>query len=261
MNSPEKKLRKGIYLLPNLFTTGALFAGFYAIVAATTDQFGQAAIAIMVAMFLDFFDGRIARLTHTTSKFGAQYDSISDMVSFGVAPALVVYEWALVHFSGFPWIWSKLGWLAAFFYTAAAALRLARFNARVTVISKRYFQGLPSPAAAAALVGFIWVCHDMQLSREDFAIAALIFTVLLGALMVSNFTYYSFKDINLADRIPYIVMLAVVLGFILVSIDPPKLVFTLFAVYALSGPVIYLVRLKRKRKRSTRTTVNMENRT
>ena len=242
--------------MPNLFTTGALFAGFYAIVAATTDQFGQAAVAIIVALFLDFFDGRIARLTHTTSKFGAQYDSISDMVSFGVAPALVVYEWALIHFGGFPWIWSKLGWLAAFFYTAAAALRLARFNARVTVVSKRYFQGLPSPAAAAALVGFIWVCHDMQLSREDFAIAALVFTVLLGALMVSNFTYYSFKDVSLADRIPYIVMLAVVLGFILASMDPPKLVFIVFTLYALSGPVIYLVRLKRKR--SARTTMNVE---
>ena len=258
MNRPEKKLRKGIYLLPNLFTTGSLFAGFYAIVAATTDLFGQAAIAIIIALFLDFFDGRIARLTHTTSKFGAQYDSLSDMVSFGVAPALVVYEWALIHFGSFPWIWSKLGWLAAFFYTAAAALRLARFNARVTVVSKRYFQGLPSPAAAAALVGFIWTCHDMQLSREDIAIAALVVTIVLGALMVSNFTYHSFKDVNLADRIPYIVMLAVVLGFILVSIDPPKLVFTVFALYALSGPVIYIVRLKRKR--GTRTTVNIENR-
>ena len=258
MSKSEKKLRKGIYLLPNLFTTGALFAGFYAIVAATTDQFGQAAIAIIVALFLDFFDGRIARLTQTTSKFGAQYDSISDMVSFGVAPALVVYEWALIHFGNFPWVWSKLGWLGAFFYTAAAALRLARFNARVTVVSKRYFQGLPSPAAAATLVGFIWVCHDLQLSREDFAIAAFVVTVILGALMVSNFTYYSFKDVSLVDRIPYIVMLAVVLGFILVSMDPPKLVFAISALYAISGPLIYLVRLRRKR--SARSTVNIENR-
>ena len=259
MNSPEKKLRKGIYLLPNLLTTGALFAGFYAIVAATTDQFAWAAVAIIIALLLDFLDGRIARMTHTTSKFGAQYDSISDMVSFGVAPALVAYEWALVHFSDFPWVWSKLGWLAAFFYTAAVALRLARFNARVTVISKRYFQGLPSPAAAAALVGFIWVCHDMQLSRENFAIAVLVLTILLGALMVSNFTYYSFKDVNFSDRIPYFVMLAVVLGFILVSIDPPKLAFALFVVYALSGPVLYLVRIKRRRKRSARATMKTEN--
>ena len=258
MNRPEKKLRKGIYLLPNLFTTGSLFAGFYAIVAATSDLFDQAAIAIIVALFLDFFDGRIARLTQTTSKFGAQYDSLSDMVSFGVAPALVVYEWALIHFASFPWVWSKLGWLAAFFFTAAAALRLARFNARVTVVSKRYFQGLPSPAAAAALVGFIWACHDMQLSREDTAIAALVVTIVLGTLMVSNFTYHSFKDISLVDRIPYIVMLAVVLGFILVSIDPPKLVLIVFALYALSGPVIYIVRLRRKR--GARSPVNIEDR-
>ena len=243
----EGKPRKGIYLLPNLFTTGALFAGFYAIVAATGDRFEQAAIAIVVAMLLDGFDGRVARMTQTTSEFGTQYDSISDMVSFGVAPSLVVYEWALIHFNDFPWIWSKLGWLAAFFYTAAAALRLARFNTRVTIVSKRYFQGLPSPAAAAALVGFIWVCHDMQLSRADFAVPALIVTILLGACMVSNFSYYSFKDINPSNRVPFIAMLAMVLGFILASIDTPKLFFALFAVYALSGPVTYLIRVRRKR--------------
>ena len=243
---PNEKPRKGIYLLPNLLTTGALFAGFYAIVAATADRFEHAAIAIVVAMLLDGFDGRVARMTQTTSEFGSQYDSISDMVSFGIAPALVVYEWALVHFQGYPWM-SKLGWLAAFFYTAAAALRLARFNTRVTVVSKRYFQGLPSPAAAAALVGFIWVCHDMHLSRADFAIPALIVTILLGACMVSNFSYYSFKDINPSDRVPFIAMLAVVIGFILASIDTPKLFFALFAVYAFSGPVTYLIRLRRKR--------------
>lgn len=256
MKSTEGKPRKGIYLLPNLFTTGALFAGFYAIVAATADRFEHAAIAIVVAMLLDGFDGRVARMTQTTSEFGTQYDSISDMVSFGVAPSLVVYEWALIHFKDFPWIWSKLGWLAAFFYTAAAALRLARFNTRVTVVSKRYFQGLPSPAAAAALVGFIWVCHDMQLSRADFAVPALIVTILLGVFMVSNFSYYSFKDINPRDRVPFIAMLAVVVGFILASIDTPKLFFALFAVYALSGPVTYLIRLRRKRQ--LRTGLNEE---
>ena len=247
MKSAEGKPRKGIYLLPNLFTTGALFSGFYAIVAANADQFERAAIAIVVAMLLDGFDGRIARMTQTTSKFGTQYDSISDMVSFGVAPSLVVYEWALIHFKDFPWIWSKLGWLAAFFYTAAAALRLARFNTRESVANKRYFQGLPSPAAAVALVGFIWVCHDMQLSRADFAIPALVITILLGVCMVSNFSYYSFKDINPRDRVPFIAMLAMVLGFILASIDTPKLFFALFSVYALSGPVTHLIRLRRKR--------------
>lgn len=257
MKTSEGKTPKGIFLLPNLLTTGALFAGFYAIVAATADRFEHAAIAIVVAMLLDGFDGRVARMTQTTSEFGSHYDSISDMVSFGVAPSLVMYEWALIHFKDFPWLWSKLGWLTAFFYTAAAALRLARFNTRVTVVSKRYFQGLPSPAAAAALVGFIWVCHDMQLSREDFAIPALIMTILLGTFMVSNFSYYSFKDINPSDRIPFIAMLAVVIGFILASIDTPKLFFALFAVYALSGPVTYLIRLRRKRP--SRTSYNEQN--
>ena len=257
MKSTEGKKTKGIFLLPNLLTTGALFAGFYAIVAATADRFEQAAIAIVVAMLLDGFDGRVARMTQTTSEFGSHYDSISDMVSFGVAPSLVMYEWALIHFKDFTWLWSKLGWLAAFFYTAAAALRLARFNTRVTVLSKRYFQGLPSPAAAAALVGFIWVCHDMQLSREDFAVPALIMTILLGTFMVSNFSYYSFKDINPSDRIPFIAMLAVVIGFILASIDTPKLFFALFAVYALSGPVTYFIRLRRKRP--SKTSYNEQN--
>lgn len=257
MKRSKSKTPKGIYLLPNLLTTGALFAGFYAIVAATSDQFEHAAIAIVVAMLLDGFDGRVARMTQTTSEFGSHYDSISDMVSFGVAPSLVMYEWALIHFKDFPWLWSKLGWLAAFFYTAAAALRLARFNTRITVISKRYFQGLPSPAAAAALVGFIWVCHDMHLSREDFAVPALVMTILLGTFMVSNFSYYSFKDVNPSNRIPFIAMLAVVVGFILASIDTPKLFFALFAVYALSGPVTYLIRLRRKK--SSRTSLNEQN--
>ncbi len=242
----KRKPRKGIYLLPNLLTTGALFAGFYAIIAATADNFEQAAIAIVVAMLLDGFDGRVARLTHTSTEFGSQYDSLSDMVSFGIAPALVMYFWALIHFQGYP-VMSKLGWLAAFFYTAAAALRLARFNTRISKDSKRYFQGLPSPAAAAAMVGFIWVCHDMQLSRADFAIPALIITVILGALMVSNFSYYSFKDVSPGERVPFYALLAIVVGFILASIDTPKLFFALFAVYAMSGPITYLLRLKRKR--------------
>lgn len=248
MKNVEGNPRKGIFLLPNLFTTGALFAGFYAIIAATGDRFGHAAIAIFIAMLLDTLDGRIARMTQTSSEFGAHYDSISDMVSFGIAPSLAVYEWALINLKDFPWMWSKLGWLAAFFYTAAAALRLSRFNTRVTVVSKRYFQGLPSPAAAGALVGFIWVCHDAQLPRADFAIPAMVVTILLGACMVSNFSYYSFKDINLRDRAPFIAMLAMVLVFILASIDTPKLFFVIFAIYALSGPITYLMRLPRKRR-------------
>jgi len=198
-------------------------------------------------MLLDGFDGRVARMTHTTTEFGSQYDSLSDMVSFGVAPALVMYFWALIHFQGYP-VMSKLGWLAAFFYTAAAALRLARFNTRSAEDNKRYFQGLPSPAAAAAMVGFIWVCHDLQLSRADFAIPALIVTALLGAAMVSNFSYYSFKDISPSERVPFYALLAIVGGFILASIDTPKMFFALFAVYALSGPVTHFMRKRRKRE-------------
>ena len=258
MRQSEHKPRRGIYLLPNLLTTGALFAGFYAIIAATADRYEHAAIAIVVAMLLDGFDGRVARLTQTTSEFGSQYDSISDMVSFGVAPALVMYFWALIHFQGYP-VMSKLGWLAAFFYTAAAALRLARFNTRISVDNKRYFQGLPSPAAAAAMMGFIWVCHDLQLSREDFAIPALIVTVLLGTLMVSNFSYYSFKDISPSERVPFYALLAIVIAFILASIDTPKLFFALFAVYALSGPVTYFIRYKRKREQRLGATSKSNN--
>lgn len=247
MKDSDHKPRRGIYLLPNLLTTGALFAGFYAIIASTAGRFEHAAIAIVVAMLLDGFDGRVARMTHTSTEFGSQYDSLSDMVSFGVAPALVMYFWALIHFQGYP-VMSKLGWLAAFFYTAAAALRLARFNTRIGEDDKKYFQGLPSPAAAAAMVGFIWVCHDLQLSPKDFAIPALLITVLLGGAMVSNFSYYSFKDISPSERVPFYALLAIVGGFILASLDTPKLFFALFGVYALSGPVTYLIRMKRKRK-------------
>jgi len=257
MNNAKQKPRKGIYLLPNLLTTGALFSGFYAIIAATADRFENAAIAIVIAMLLDGFDGRVARMTHTSTEFGSQYDSLSDMVSFGVAPALVMYFWALIHFEGYP-VMSKLGWLVAFFYTAAAALRLARFNTRISEDNKRYFQGLPSPAAAAAMVGFIWVCHDLGLSRADFAIPALIITALLGAAMVSNFSYYSFKDISPGERVPFYALLAIVIGFILASIDTPKLFFALFAVYALSGPVTHLMRLKRKRQQRITTEESAE---
>jgi CDP-diacylglycerol--serine O-phosphatidyltransferase len=248
MSDLKQKPRKGIYLLPNLLTTGALFAGFYAIIASTADRFEHAAIAIVVAMLLDGFDGRVARMTHTSTEFGSEYDSLSDMVSFGVAPALVMYFWALVHFQGYP-VMSKLGWLAAFFYTAAAALRLARFNTHVGEEgNKKFFQGLPSPAAAAVMVGFIWVCHDLGLSRADFAIPALIITVLLGAAMVSNFSYYSFKDISPGERVPFYALLAIVMGFILASLDTPKLFFALFAIYAFSGPVTHFLRLRRKRQ-------------
>ena len=243
----RNKSRRGIYLLPNLFTTGALFAGFYAIVAAMGGRFEAAAIAVFVAMLLDGLDGRVARITNTSSEFGAEYDSLSDMVSFGLAPSLVMYEWALVHMNSMGWVWAKLGWLAAFFYAAAAALRLARFNIRSVMTDKRYFQGLPSPSAAALLMGMIWVWHDLEFSGDELKIPAFLLTVAAGALMVSRFSYYSFKDLDPRHRIPFIAVLAMVLAFMLASIDPPKVLFGVFGFYALSGPVLNIVRWKRKR--------------
>ncbi|MGH8503364.1 MAG: CDP-diacylglycerol--serine O-phosphatidyltransferase [Gammaproteobacteria bacterium] len=247
VDEEAQRSRRGIYLLPNLFTTGALFAGFYAIVAAINDRYAAAAIAVFVALLLDGLDGRVARMTNTQSAFGAQYDSLSDMISFGLAPALVMYEWALVYMKPMGWFWGQIGWLAAFFFAATTALRLARFNTRIVSQDKRYFQGLPSPAAAALLMGMIWMWHDLDFEGANLKIPALLITVTAGALMVSNLTYYSFKDFDLRDRVPFTVMLAVVLGLMLLSLDPPKVLFTFFAVYTLSGPVLGVIRWRRKR--------------
>jgi len=243
----QTKSRRAIYLLPNLFTTGALFGGFYAIVAAMSGRFEAAAVAVFIAMVLDGLDGRVARMTHTSSEFGTEYDSLSDMVSFGLAPALVMYEWALVYMTNMGWMWAKIGWLAAFFYAAAAALRLARFNTRVSNADKRYFQGLPSPSAAAVLVGMVWVWHDLGFSGDDLKIPALIVTLAAAVLMVSKVSYYSFKDFDPRHRIPFFALLAIVFTFAAASIDPPKMLFGVFAVYALSGPVTNVLRWKRKR--------------
>ena len=235
-----RKQRRGIYLLPNLFTTAALFAGFYAIVAAMAGRFEAAAVAIFVAMVLDGIDGRIARLTNTQSAFGAEYDSLSDMVSFGIGPALVVYQWALVDIG-------KLGWLAAFFYAAATALRLARFNTQVGTSDKRYFQGLPCPLAAAAVAGLVWFGTDYGLSGAQMMPAAFAITIITGALMVSNIRYHSFKELDLKGRVPFITILVVVLIFVFVSSDPPLVLFALSALYAISGPVLTLVYIRRRR--------------
>lgn len=237
--SPTKQ-RRGIYLLPNLFTTAALFAGFYAIVAAMADRFEAAAVAIFVAMVLDGIDGRIARLTNTQSAFGAEYDSLSDMVSFGIGPALVVYQWALVGMG-------KLGWLAAFFYAAATALRLARFNTQVETADKRYFQGLPCPLAAAVVAGLVWFSTDYGVAGETMMPAAFAITIIAGALMVSNIRYHSFKELDLKGRVPFISILVVVLVFVFVSSDPPLVLFALSALYALSGPVLTLLFIRRRR--------------
>lgn len=245
-NPDPVRRRRGIYLLPNLFTTAALFAGFYAIVAAMNDRFEQAAIAVFIAMLLDGIDGRVARLTNTQSAFGAEYDSLADMVSFGLAPALVMYEWSLSSMVGLGWQWGKLGWLAAFIYTACAALRLARFNTQVGLADKRYFQGLPSPSAAAVLMGLVWVMVDADVKGPELAIPAFVLTVAVGILMVSNIFYYSFKEINFKGKVPFVTILIVVLALALASIDPPKILFAIFFSYSLSGPVLSVVRRMRK---------------
>lgn len=231
--------RKGIYILPNLFTTAALFAGFYAIVQAMNRHFDHAPIGIFVAMVMDGLDGRVARWTHTESDFGAEYDSLSDMVSFGLAPALIAYEWALSNFG-------KLGWLAAFVYSAAAALRLARFNTQITTDRRLSFHGLPSPAAAAVVAGLVWVMQAYGAPAPWLRSIVLAVTVLIGAAMVSNIPYHSFKHIDLKGRVPFIAILAIVLTFVLISIDPPRVLFVLFSLYALSGPIDSLIRRYRR---------------
>lgn len=230
--------RRGIYLLPNLFTTGALFAGFYAITAAMDMRYETAVIAIFVAMILDGLDGRVARLTNTQSEFGAQYDSLSDMVSFGVAPALVMYLWTLSSLG-------RLGLFAAFVHTAGAALRLARFNTQLETADKRYFQGLASPAAAAILAGFIWISLEHHYDVDMVKYPALILTMGTGLLMVSNFRYTSFKSIDLKGKVPFFVAIAMMLGIAFVMAQPQTMLFLLFLGYAVSGPVITLVQRKR----------------
>jgi CDP-diacylglycerol--serine O-phosphatidyltransferase len=243
----EARKRPGIYLLPNLFTTAAFFSGFYAIVAATNDRFEQAAVAILIAMILDGIDGRVARMTNTQSEFGAQYDSLADLASFGLAPALVMYEWSLSSMRDVSWQLGKLGWLAAFIYAVAAALRLARFNTRASSTDKRYFQGLPSPSAAAVLITMVWVCFDAGIDGADVAYLAWLLTVITGVLMISKVSYYSFKDIDFQNRVPFFVILVVVLIFVFTAIDPPVVLFSGFFLYALSGPVIAVLRRFRKR--------------
>jgi CDP-diacylglycerol--serine O-phosphatidyltransferase len=220
--------RRGIFLLPNLFTTAALFAGFYAIVQAMNGRFDQSAVAIFVAMVLDMLDGRVARLTKTQSAFGAEYDSLSDMVSFGAAPALIVYEWALRGMG-------KLGWFVAFLYVVGAALRLARFNTMLDVADKRYFQGLPSPAAAALVAGFVWIVDDNGIDPEGVRWVALGLTLFAGLTMVSNFKFYSFKTINLRRTVPFAVVLLLAFIFAIATYQPAIVGFVGFVAYALSG--------------------------
>jgi CDP-diacylglycerol--serine O-phosphatidyltransferase len=233
--NPELR-RRGIYVLPNLLTTAALFCGFFAIVKAMSGGFEQAAVAIFVSMVLDGLDGRVARLTHTQSAFGAEYDSLSDMVSFGVAPALVTYAWALRDMG-------RLGWIAAFIYCVGAALRLARFNSSAEASDKRFFQGLPSPAAAAVVAGFVWVMIDLDVAGAEVRWLACTLLIFAGITMVSSVRFYSFKDFNLRRSVPFLAIVAIALSLALFSYEPSLALFGLFVVYALSGHVLALVRL------------------
>jgi CDP-diacylglycerol--serine O-phosphatidyltransferase len=233
--------RRGIYLLPNLLTTGAMFAGFYAVIAGMSNDFSAACVAIIVAMFLDGLDGRVARLTNTQSAFGAEYDSLSDMLAFGVAPALICFSWALSELG-------KLGWTAAFIYVACAALRLARFNVQLGSTDKRFFVGLASPSAAGLVVFMVYVFTEYSIEvTSAVAVFAALLTVLAGILMVINVRYYSFKDLDFRHRVPFPAILAIVLILVIIAQHPPTVLFTIAILYAASGPLMAIY-LRRKKK-------------
>jgi CDP-diacylglycerol--serine O-phosphatidyltransferase len=239
--------RRSIYLLPNLLTTGSLFAGFYGIIASIDGRYEPAAIAVIIAGVLDGLDGRLARLTHTESEFGQQYDSLSDMVSFGIAPAVIVYQWGLVRLADYGWIWAKLGWLAAFVYTVSAALRLARFNVRSGTSDRRFFEGLPSPSAAGLMMTMVWLGTDLGWTGGPTLALACIVATTAGGLMVSSFPYYSFKEVHPRGRISFRNRMVIPLTLVLIFIDPPTVLFTIGVIFALSGPALALWRLRRRR--------------
>lgn len=222
--------RKGIYLLPNLLTTAGLFSGFFAVVSSMNARFEAAAVAIFIAMIFDALDGRVARMTNTQSEFGAEYDSMADMVSFGIAPAIVAYNWGLTELG-------KIGWLAAFIYVAGAALRLARFNTQIGIADKRFFQGLPSPAAAALVAGLVWVGVDYDVNGNDYNFIVALLTGIAGLLMVSNFKYNSFKEVDWHGKVPFVALLLIMLVFVVVATEPALVLFLVFALYALAGPI------------------------
>jgi CDP-diacylglycerol--serine O-phosphatidyltransferase len=242
--SPKTLHARGIYLLPNLFTTAALFAAFYSVIAAVKGHYDTAAMAIFIAMIADTLDGRVARMTNTQSAFGAEYDSLSDMVAFGIAPALLAYTWALSKLG-------KLGWLAAFLYVAATALRLARFNTQAHDQDKRYFQGIPSPAAAGAIAGTVWMFDSNHfVSAFYIAVPLAMLAVLVAALMVSSIRYHSFKQIDLKGKVPFVVVVIPVLIISAIAMDPPEILFAIFIVYALSGPLMTLWQLRKMRRQA-----------
>ncbi len=254
MDKPETPVmpRRGIYLLPNLFTTGAMFAGFYAIVAGIQGRFVAAAVAVFIAALLDSMDGRIARLTNTQTDFGVQYDSLSDMVSFSLAPALVMYSWSLSQLNSLGPGWGKLGWAAAFLYAACGALRLARFNTQAGVADKRYFQGLSSPAAAGLLMACMWSAEELGVSGAQMMVVTPLLVVVAGLLMVSRVRYYSFKSKPRNGRVPFVAIPAAVIVLVLLALKPPFMLVVGFAVYVLSGPILTLHGIQQRRRHRKR---------
>lgn len=239
---------RGVYWLPNLLTTGTLFGGFYAIVAAIDGNFSRAGTAVFIAMVFDGLDGRVARWTNTQSDFGKEYDSLCDMVAFGLAPAILVYQWGVERIADYGQFWARFGWLAAFFYAVTAGLRLARFNSRAATADKRYFEGLPSPSAAATVAGFIWLASEIDLAGLPGLVLAFLVSIVIGALMVSRFAYWSGKELNVRARIPWVYALVIPLVYMLVSLAPQSLL-GIFGAYALSGPVVWAIRKLRRKRR------------
>lgn len=250
----QRTRRRGIYLLPNLLTTGSLFAGFYGIIAAIDGRYEPAAIAVIIAGVLDGLDGRLARLTGTESEFGKQYDSLSDMVSFGLAPAVIVYQWGLIRLGEYGWIWAKLGWLAAFVYAVAGALRLARFNVRGRTTDRRFFEGLPSPAAAGLMMSMVWLGTELGWTGAFALALAFTVSVATGGFMVSRFSYYSFREVHPRGRISFTYVFVIPLTFVLIAMDPPTVLFTIGVIYALSGPALAVWRRQRRRVGRSRPT-------
>ncbi len=244
-DSESPKRRKGIYLLPNLLTTGGLFAGFFSIVAAIDGNFPAAGWATIVAILLDGLDGRVARMTSTESDFGKEFDSLADMVSFGVAPAIITYQWGVERLAEYGAVWGRAGWLATFLYAVAAAFRLARFNTSTKTIERRYFQGIPSPPAAAAVVSMVWLATIYEVNELIGLVGGIGVTAIVGVLMVSRFRYLSFKDVGPSRRVHFANLLLIPLAIIAIALEPPLMIFVIAIIYAASGPIVWLLRRRR----------------
>ncbi|MCF6289113.1 MAG: CDP-diacylglycerol--serine O-phosphatidyltransferase [Proteobacteria bacterium] len=257
-NDSQKPRSKGIYLLPNLFTTGALFAGYYSIIASINGKFEIAAIAVFIAALLDGLDGRVARLTNTQSEFGEQYDSLSDLISFGLAPSLLMYNWSLHSLANIHPIMGKIGWLVAFIYAVSGALRLARFNVHIGTVDKNYFEGMPSPAAAALLCSFVWVAVDHEFTGESLNYVVLAITLFAGLMMVSKIKYYAFKTLPFKETVPFVWILLLVFIFVLLALAPAKVLFVVFTSYSLSGVLLSVYEFKQKRAKKLKANIDDE---